>query len=85
MRNYRPTWVTEREEQVLSLRADGMSGKEIAQLLGIAWATVRVYQWRATRKLGMRTCRGAIRRYRQERFRRLHNGVNEPVNMTRSL
>ena len=72
-RYYRPTRLTEREEQVVLLRADGMQGKEIAELLDIALGTVRAHQHHAIRKLGVRTLRGATRRIKVERFRLAHN------------
>ena len=70
---HRPTHITEREQQVISLRADGMAGKEIAALLGLAETTVWEYQHRAMVKFGCRTIRGAIRRFKVERFRLHHN------------
>jgi DNA-binding CsgD family transcriptional regulator len=72
-RYHRPTRLTEREEQVVLLRADGMAGKEIAELLGISAKTVFEYQRRAIYKLGVRSMRGAARRVKVERFRIAHN------------
>lgn len=73
MRYYRPTRLTEREEQILVLRGDGMQGKEIADLLGISHNTVRAHQFHAKRKLGVRTTLGAIRKVNVMRFRLAHN------------
>lgn len=64
---------------MLSLRADGLSGKEIAELLGISVNTVWPLQYRAIRKMGSRTLRGAIRRFRIKRFETYHNGITKPV------
>jgi DNA-binding CsgD family transcriptional regulator len=65
--------MTAREEQVLALRMDGLAGKEIADLLGIALGTVKATQHHAVRKLGARTLRGAFKKYRVIRFRLTHN------------
>lgn len=74
MAYYRPSrLLSEREEQVLALRADGYSGKEIGAMLGIAENTVFEYQHRAMVHFGVTTVRGAIRKFRVERFRRIHN------------
>ena len=72
-RYHRPTHLTEREEQVLLLRKDGLAGKEIAELLGISVNTVWAHQHRAIIKFGVRTPRGAIRKLKVERFRLAHN------------
>jgi DNA-binding CsgD family transcriptional regulator len=79
VRYYRPTRISLREEQVLGLRADGLSGKEIAGLLGISVNTVWPLQHRAIRKMGALTIRGAIRRFRIKRFEFNHNGITKPV------
>lgn len=55
------------------LRGEGMQGKEIADLLGIALGTVRAHQHHGITKLGVRSLRGAMRKIKVERFRLAHN------------
>jgi DNA-binding CsgD family transcriptional regulator len=48
----RPASLTKRETEVLRAAARGLSNKEIASELGVAFATIRVLVHRAARKLG---------------------------------
>ncbi len=64
-RSSRPTKseiLSEREREVLSLVARGMSNKEVAKTLGISARTVQAHTIRAYDKLGVRTRAGAALR-----------------------
>lgn len=58
----RTTMLSEREREVLSLVARGMSNKEVGQALGISARTVQAHTIRAYDKLGVRTRAGATLR-----------------------
>ena len=58
--------LSEREEEVLRLLADGYTNKQMAEQLGLSVKTVETYRLRVTQKLGRRT-RADLVRYLRER------------------
>jgi DNA-binding NarL/FixJ family response regulator len=60
----RPGAMSEREHEVLSRAASGLTNKEIAMELGLAQSTVRVLVHRAARKLGTVDRAEALARFR---------------------
>ena len=60
----RPGSMSEREYEVLSRAASGLTNKEIAMELGVAQSTVRVLVHRAARKLGTVDRAEALVRFR---------------------
>ena len=58
--------LTPREEAVLLARMGGERHKEIAARLGISASTSAVHQYRAMRKLGVTSLRGASQKWRAE-------------------
>lgn len=51
--------LTERQQEVLKLRARGLSVHEVAEKLGVEPATVKGHQHQAYRRLGVKTLLGA--------------------------
>jgi LuxR family transcriptional regulator, regulator of acetate metabolism len=52
--------LSEREMAILELLAQGMTGPEIAEELGLDWRTVKVHRYNAFRKLGVHTSTAAV-------------------------
>ncbi len=66
--------LTDRERETLVLLADGRSNKEIARLLGISDATVKVHIKHLLRKLGLKNqLEAAVWALQNPQFRRSEN------------
>jgi two-component system nitrate/nitrite response regulator NarL len=69
------TDLTEREREILALLADGRSNKEIARLLGISDATVKVHIKHVLRKLNMKSrLEAAVWALQNPQFRQMMAG-----------
>lgn len=70
-----PVHLTDRQQEVLALIADGSSNKEMSRTLGISQGTVRVHRAAAYRSLGVHSGAGAV-----AALRKIQSGqpANEP-------
>ena len=75
-----PWALTEREQEVLERRLAGESFKSIAIKMGLGVGTVACKHYRAQRKLGARSFRGALRKWSSYRVTHIEFGINGGIN-----